>query len=109
MKSRKKFSALLTATTLLCAGCGTTFDQVEFKISDCENIRDEIVELSESDKDINGFAIVKIYEPRQISKNDTELICSGRAAWSDLDETPLTYKYYLDSEGEIMMEYIPGN
>jgi hypothetical protein len=40
-----------------------------------------------------------------VSKSDTELVCSGRANWSDGDETGLTYRAYIDSEGDAFIEY----
>jgi hypothetical protein len=48
---------------------------------------------------------VKIYEPTEVSRSSEELKCTGKASWSDGDETGIAYRSYTDSEGEQMIEY----
>jgi hypothetical protein len=71
----------------------------------CDSLRDQVVEMTEKDRASRGFALVKIYEPTQVSKTDGELKCTGKASWSDGDETGIAYRSYTDREGEQMLEY----
>lgn len=64
-----------------------------------------MVELTEKDRASRGYALVKIYEPTEVSRSPEELKCTGRASWSDGDETGIAYRSYTDSEGEQMIEY----
>ena len=89
------------ATAMLLSSCNSTATKT------CESIREEIVELSEQDRASRGYAIVKIYEPTEVSRSNEKLVCEGRASWSDQDETKLKYSTYKDSEGEWMLEYAP--
>ncbi len=91
----------LISTAMLLSSCNST------AMKTCESIRDDIVELSEKDRASRGYAIVKIYEPVEVSRSNEKLSCEGRASWSDQDETKLKYSTYKDSEGEWMLEYEP--
>jgi len=95
----------LTAIALAANGCAGVAEKADQAVSDCENTRAEIVELSEKDRASNGFALLKIYEPTEVSRTDKELKCTGRASWSDGDQTKINYRSYLDSEGERFVEY----
>ncbi len=90
--------------TGLSAGC-TLINRADQAASDCENIRGEIISLSEEDRDLTGFALVKIYEPAELSRSADELKCSGLALWSDGDKTGIAYRSYIDSESERIIEY----
>ncbi|MEB3290399.1 MAG: hypothetical protein VKI82_10820 [Leptolyngbya sp.] len=100
---KQRGMALVGGLACLLAGCefefGSTLTQ------DCDSLRDDIVELSERDRAARGYAIIKIYEPTEVSKSDTELVCTGQANWSDGDETGLTYRFYVDSDGDAFIEY----
>jgi hypothetical protein len=95
-------AAVATATI---AGCGPLTNRADHALSNCDNIRPDIIELSERDRASRGFALVAIYEPTEISKSETELNCRGKASWSDSDETAIIYKQYIDQEGTIMLQY----
>lgn len=86
-------------------GCSGVVDRASQVASDCDNTRSEIVELSEKDRPARGYALIKIYEPTQVSRTEQELRCTGRASWSDGDETRIDYRSYLDPEGERFVEY----
>jgi len=98
-------SACLVAITIASSGCANLGQKADQVVSDCENTRDEIVELTEKDRAARGYAVVKIYEPVEISRTANELKCTGTAHWSDGDNTKINYRSYLDSEGDRFVEY----
>ena len=95
--------ALTSLLVFALAGC--EFELGSGITQNCDSLREDIVELSERDRAARGYAIIKIYEPTEVSKSDTELVCTGQANWSDGDETGLTYRAYIDSEGDAFIEY----
>lgn len=101
MLDRSKFFLLSGAIAYGLVGCNS-IQQVS---ESCDSLRDQVVELTEKDRASRGFALVKIYEPTEVSKSSSELKCSGKASWSDGDETGITYRSYTDREGERMLEY----
>ena len=90
-----------TALISVLVGCS----QLDHSIADCENLREEIVELSKEDRQSRGFALVKIRRPKTLYKSDNLISCNGSALWSDGDKTSITYKSYIDEDGERMIEY----
>lgn len=90
-----------TALISVLAGCA----QLDQSIADCDNLREEIVELSKEDSQSRGFALVKIRKPKTLSKSDNLISCIGSALWSDGDKTSITYKSYIDEDGDRMIEY----
>ena len=90
-----------TALISVLAGCA----QLDQSITDCDNLREEIVELSKEDRQSRGFALVKIRKPKTLSKSDNSISCIGSALWSDGDKTSITYKSYIDEDGDRMIEY----
>lgn len=97
--------ALVVVLAGASAGCGSLANRADQTVSDCDNTRQEIVDLTEQDRASRGFAIIKIYDPVEVSRTDAELKCRGRARWSDGDETSIVYRSYLDSDGERFVEY----
>ena len=98
-----KFAVAIPASALFLreAGCAQ-LDQI---IADCNNLREEIIELSEEDRQSRGFALVKIRKPKTMSKSGNLISCSGSALWTDGDKTSITYKSYIDEDGDRMIEY----
>ena len=99
--NRASIAILATALISGLAGCA----QLDQRITDCDNLREEIVELSKEDRQSRGFAIVKIRKPKRLSKSDNLILCSGLALWTDGDKTSITYKSYIDEDGDRMIEY----
>lgn len=104
--NRSRFSPAITifiasAALLTTAGC----DSITQSFSNCADLREDIIELSEKDRTANGYALIAIYDPTEASRSEKELVCTGKAAWSDNDETGLTYKQYIDQEGNTMIQY----
>lgn len=93
------------AVALTAAGCESLSNRADQALSDCKNIRPDIIELSEKDRASLGYALIAIYEPTEVSKSDKELVCRGKASWSDNDETPISYKQYIDQEGSLMLQF----
>ena len=93
------------AVAVTAVGCESLSNKADQALSDCENIRPDIIELSEKDRASKGYALVAIYEPTEVSKSDKELACRGKASWSDNDETPISYKQYIDQEGSLMLQF----
>ena len=93
----------IPATALISglAGCA----QLNQSITDCDNLREEIIELSNEDRQSRGFALVKIRKPKALSKSDNLISCSGSALWTDGDKTSIAYKSYIDENGDRMIEY----
>ena len=82
--------------------------QLDQSIPDCENLREEIVELSKEDRQSRGFSLVKIRKPKTLAKSDNLISCSGSALWSDGDKTSITYKSYIDEDGDCLLYTSPS-
>ena len=93
----------ISAATLIIAVSGCS--HLDQSITDCDNLREEIVEMSEEDRQSRGYALVKIREPMTLSKSDNKISCSGSAIWTDGDKTSITYESYIDEDGDRMIEY----
>jgi hypothetical protein len=96
---------LVALVGVIMTGCNSIPSKLDQVTSDCSSIRQEIIDLTEKDRASRGFALVAIYDPTQVSKTDGELKCTGKASWSDQDNTPINYRQYIDQEGTIMVEY----
>ena len=72
---------------------------------DCDNLRGEIVSLTELDRESKGFSLIKIYDPKEVSRSSKDVKCTGRGSWSDGDSTAISYTAFLDSEGDMMVQY----
>ena len=106
MANHRAFSVgFVMAAATSVAGCDSLLYKTNQALSTCENIRSDIIELSEKDRASEGYALVAIYEPTKVSKSEKELNCRGKAFWSDNDETEISYKQYLDQEGNLMLQY----
>ena len=99
----RKSSFSISAALLIVAVSGCS--QLDQSITDCDNLREEIVELSEEDRQSRGFALVKIREPKTLSRSDKRISCKGLALWTDGDKTSITYESYIDEDGDRMIEY----
>ena len=99
---KKSFLSISAASFILGVSACSQLDQ---SITDCDNLREEIVEMSEEDRQSRGYALVKIREPKTLSKSDNKISCSGSAIWTDGDKTSITYESYIDEVGDRMIEY----
>ena len=99
----KRSSFSISAALLIAAVSGCS--QLDQSITDCDNLSEEIVEMSEEDRQSRGYALVKIREPKTLSQSDNKISCSGSAIWTDGDKTSITYESYIDEDGDRMIEY----
>ena len=99
--SKSNFSICSALLIVAVSGCS----QLDQSITDCDNLREEIVEMSEEDRQSRGYALVKIREPKTLSKSDKRISCKGLALWTDGDKTSITYESYIDEDGDRMIEY----
>jgi len=74
------------------------------KIS-CKDLRKDIVELATEQQDSDGYTLIKIYDPTEISRTDTRVVCRGIGSFTNGKELPLKYQVFKDREGEWMIEY----
>lgn len=78
-------------------------------IDNCTSIRDEVIDMSNEDPYPEN-RLIKIYDPREISRTDKEIKCEGIGSWGDTTESKILYRVYQDREGDWMIEYYPlGN
>jgi len=96
------FTCGLTVATVGLAGCSAVTG-----LQDCNNLRSEIIAMTEEDRASRGYALIKIREPKTISNTDKQISCSGQAIWTDGDTTGINYKNYIDEDGDVMIEYQP--
>ena len=94
---------VISAASLILAVSGCS--QLDQSITDCDNLREEIIEMSEEDRQSRGYALVKIREPKTLSRSDKRISCKGLALWTDGDKTSITYESYIDEDGDRMIEY----
>ncbi len=83
---------------------GSWFGGGYSKIS-CKDLRSEIVDFTIDQQDSVGFALNKIYEPTEISRAESRVVCKGLGFFTDGDELPIKYEVYKDREGEWMLSY----
>ena len=74
------------------------------KIS-CKDLRKDIVDLTIDQQDSVGYALIKIYDPIEISRTGSSVVCRGLGSFTDGDELPIKYQVFKDREGEWMLEY----
>ena len=56
-------------------------------------------------QNLNGFAIIKIYDPTLVSRTDEKVLCKGIAAWTDATESNIQYEVYKDRDGDWMLQF----
>ena len=60
---KSSFSISVALLIVAVSGCS----QLDQSITDCDNLSEEIVEMSEEDRQSRGYALVKIREPKTLS------------------------------------------
>ena len=71
----------------------------------CESIRAQVVLLSERNAATNINTIVKIYDPKTVKSEPSEIRCSGRAMLSNAEESTVHYRAFQDADGEWLIEF----
>lgn len=72
----------------------------EMRDPTCAEIAEEAVRISEGE-------LVKIYDQTLVSRTDTAVTCKGRGAYSDNSVVPLTFRFFIDKDGERLVSYTP--
>ena len=83
---------------------GSWFGGGYSKIS-CKDLRSEIVDLTVEQQDSNGYVLIKIYDPTEISRTQSRVVCKGLGSFTTGEEIPIKYEVYKDREEEWMLTY----
>jgi hypothetical protein len=51
-----------------------------------------------------GLKLIKITDAREVSANDKQRRCRGTAHLSNAQSYPITYKFYVDAQDDVMVE-----
>ena len=101
MYLKKGFSiAGIIAISCLIGGCSGGYEAIT-----CQDLRQEVVEMTEEEKNSLGFALVKIYDPTEVSRTASRVTCRGIGSFTDGDEVEIEYEVYKDREGEWMLKF----
>ena len=76
LKMKRSFFSIPAASLIefvVVSACS----QLDQSVANCDNLREEIVELSEEDRQSRGYALVKIREPRTLSKSEKKFLVKG--------------------------------
>jgi len=71
----------------------------------CKNLGKEVIDLTVEQQDINGYKLIKIYEPTLVSRTKKRVVCKGIAYWNDATESEIKYEVFIDREGEWMLRF----
>ena len=92
--------AAIFASSLLLQGFWFSYSK-----KSCKDLRSEIVDLSKDQQDSDGYTLIKIYDPSEISRTETRVVCRGIGSFTNGKELPLKYQVFKDREGEWMFFY----
>ena len=98
----KKILSLVGISAIACLAGGWWGGYENIK---CKDLRQEIVDLTVDQQASVGYALIKIYDPTQVSRTKTRVLCKGLGAFTDGDEIPIKYEVYKDREGDWMLQY----
>ena len=104
LKMKRSFFSI-PAESLIAFVVVSACSQLDQSVANCDNLREEMVELSEEDRQSRGHALVKIREPRTLSKSEKRISCKELVLWTDGDKASITYQSYVDEDGDRMIEY----
>ena len=71
----------------------------------CKELGKEVIDLTVEQRDINGYELIKIYEPTLVSRTKKRVVCKGIAYWNDATESNIQYEVFKDREGEWMLRF----
>lgn len=90
----------ISAITLLLGGFWGGYEDIS-----CKDLRKEIIDLTVDQRDMNGFELIKIYEPTLVSRTKKRVVCKGIASWNDATESNIQYEVYKDRDGDWMLQF----
>jgi len=101
MNSKKILTVTgISAITLLLGGFWGGYEDIS-----CKDLRKEIIDLTVDQRDMNGFELIKIYEPTLVSRTKKRVVCKGIASWNDATESNIQYEVYKDRDGDWMLQF----
>lgn len=101
MNSKKILTVTwISAITLLLGGFWGGDEDIS-----CKDLRKEIIDLTVDQRDMNGFELIKIYEPTLVSRTKKRVVCKGIASWNDATESNIQYEVYKDRDGDWMLQF----
>ena len=100
MNLKKIFSVTAISATALLSGCGGGYEEIS-----CNDLRQEIIDMTVEQQELNGFAIIKIYEPNLVSRTEERVLCKGIAAYTDASESNIQYEVFKDRDGDWMLQF----
>ena len=100
MNLKKIFSVAVISATAILSGCGGGYEDIN-----CKDLRKEIIDMTVEQQNLNGYAIIKIYEPTLVSRTEEKVLCKGIAAWTDATESNIQYEVYKDRDGDWMLQF----
>ena len=100
MNLKKIFSVAVISATAILSGCGGGYEDIN-----CKDLRKEIIDMTVEQQNLNGYAIIKIYEPTLVSRTNKRVVCKGIAYWNDTTESNIKYEVFKDREGEWMLRF----
>ncbi len=109
--TNRALMALAILTGVSACGESTPTDETATEVAatepvrTCENIREQVILLSERNVAANVNTIIKIYDPKTVKAEPGKVSCSGRAILSNAEETTVYYRAYQDSDGEWLIEF----
>ena len=90
----------ISAITLLLGGFWGGYEDIS-----CKDLRKEIIDLTVDQREMNGFELIKIYEPTLVSRTKKRVVCKGIASWNDATESNIQYEVYKDRDGDWMLQF----
>ena len=90
----------ISVMTLLSGGFWGGYEDIS-----CKDLRKEIIDMTVEQRDINGFELIKIYEPTLVSRTKKRVVCKGIASWNDATESNIQYEVYKDRDGDWMLQF----
>ena len=98
MKKLILFLTLISITTSRELNAFFWDDDDYYQNVSCKDLREDFVETF-------GGEIIKIYEPKLLSRGKSRVKCVGEALLDDGYEYSIIYSAYIDREGEWMLEW----
>ena len=98
----KKFlsGAGISTIALLSGGFWGGYEDIS-----CKDLGKKVIDLTVDQRDINGYELIKIYEPTLVSRTKKRVVCKGIAMWNDATESNIQYEVYKDRDGDWMLQF----
>ena len=102
MAKLAQFVLIRCSLILIISACG---HEADIATSNCEDLMGDIVSLSEEQSEPFSATILKIYSPVELSRDNSNLRCEGRALLSSGTEQMIDFYLWLDDDGDLFIGY----